>query len=118
MAPPLAMVNTATPLSKSASADAPSLIATAEAWQEYLETVDRLEAAGATLAPGSAQEQQAIARFQELLSDYKAPGFPAATSEVYAEDAFFNDTRPDVYDKSVADDAWGKTLAFFGKHLG
>jgi len=31
--------------------------------------------------------------------------------------AFFNDERPDVYDKSAADDAWRRTLAFFRQHL-
>ncbi len=32
--------------------------------------------------------------------------------------AFFNDERPDVYDKPAADDAWRRTLAFFRRHLG
>jgi carboxymethylenebutenolidase len=31
--------------------------------------------------------------------------------------AFFNDDRPDVYNKSAAEDAWKKTLAFFRRHL-
>ncbi|MGH7277431.1 MAG: dienelactone hydrolase family protein [Candidatus Rokuibacteriota bacterium] len=31
--------------------------------------------------------------------------------------AFFNDERPDVYDKATADDAWRRTLAFFRQHL-
>jgi len=31
--------------------------------------------------------------------------------------AFFNDERPDVYDKAAADDAWRRTLAFFRQHL-
>jgi carboxymethylenebutenolidase len=31
--------------------------------------------------------------------------------------AFFNDERPDVYNKSAADDAWKKTLALFRQHL-
>ena len=30
---------------------------------------------------------------------------------------FFNDERPDVYNKSAADDAWRRTLAFFRQHL-
>jgi carboxymethylenebutenolidase len=34
-----------------------------------------------------------------------------------ADHAFFNDTRPEVYDKDAADDAWRRTLAFFGQHL-
>lgn len=31
--------------------------------------------------------------------------------------AFFNDTRPDVYNKKAAADAWNKTLAHFKKYL-
>jgi carboxymethylenebutenolidase len=32
--------------------------------------------------------------------------------------AFFNDTRPEVYDAEVATDAWRQTLDFFRRHLG
>lgn len=31
--------------------------------------------------------------------------------------AFFNDDRPDVYNKAAAEDAWRRTLAFFRQHL-
>ena len=31
--------------------------------------------------------------------------------------AFFNDERPDAYNKPAADDAWRRTLAFFRQHL-
>jgi carboxymethylenebutenolidase len=31
--------------------------------------------------------------------------------------AFFNDERPDIYNKAAADDAWRRTLAFFRQHL-
>ena len=31
--------------------------------------------------------------------------------------AFFNRRRPEVYNQGAADDAWSKTLAFFGEHL-
>lgn len=31
--------------------------------------------------------------------------------------AFFNDERADVYNKTAADDAWRRTLAFFRQHL-
>jgi carboxymethylenebutenolidase len=34
-----------------------------------------------------------------------------------AHHAFFNDTRPQVYDAAAAADAWTKTLAFFRKEL-
>ena len=32
--------------------------------------------------------------------------------------AFFNDSRPDVYNEEAASDAWRMTLAFFREHLG
>ena len=31
--------------------------------------------------------------------------------------AFFNDTRPEVYDAAAAEDAWRRTLQFFREHL-
>ena len=31
--------------------------------------------------------------------------------------AFFNDTRPEVYDAAAAADAWRRTLAFFRANL-
>jgi len=31
--------------------------------------------------------------------------------------AFFNDARPEVYNKEAATDAWKRTLAFFRRHL-
>ena len=31
--------------------------------------------------------------------------------------AFFNDERPDVYNKAAADDAWRRTLALFRQHV-
>src|SRR5688572_7761238 len=34
-----------------------------------------------------------------------------------AQHAFFNDTRPEVYDAAASADAWAKTLAFFRKEL-
>lgn len=34
-----------------------------------------------------------------------------------ADHAFFNDTRPEVYDAASAADAWNRTLAFFRQHL-
>ena len=40
--------------------------------------------------------------------------------EIYsgADHAFFNDTRPDVYDADAAADAWRRTLEFFRAELG
>lgn len=34
-----------------------------------------------------------------------------------ADHAFFNDTRPEVYQADAAADAWRRTLGFFGDHL-
>lgn len=34
-----------------------------------------------------------------------------------ASHAFFNDTRPEVYDEAAAADAWENTLMFFRRHL-
>jgi carboxymethylenebutenolidase len=31
--------------------------------------------------------------------------------------AFFNDTRPEAYNKAAAEDSWKRILLFFGKHL-
>jgi carboxymethylenebutenolidase len=35
-----------------------------------------------------------------------------------AQHAFFNDTRPEVYDAAAAKDAWARTVAFFRQELG
>jgi carboxymethylenebutenolidase len=35
-----------------------------------------------------------------------------------ADHAFFNDTRPEVYNAEAAADAWRRVLELFGKHLG
>ncbi len=63
---------------------------------EYREKLAELQAAGPALAPGSAGEREAVERFQALLSDFKAPGFAEGIREVYAEDAWFNDTLKTV----------------------
>jgi carboxymethylenebutenolidase len=34
-----------------------------------------------------------------------------------APHAFFNDTRPHIYDKAAAEAAWAETLAWFRKYL-
>ncbi len=34
-----------------------------------------------------------------------------------ADHAFFNDTRPEVYDAEAAADAWRRVLELFRKHL-
>jgi carboxymethylenebutenolidase len=34
-----------------------------------------------------------------------------------AQHAFFNDSRPHIYDKKSADDAWTRTLNWFNRYL-
>jgi hypothetical protein len=63
---------------------------------EYLDTWRRLQAEGAPFPARSASESRAIARFQELLADFKAPGLAERAREVYAAGAWFNDTLKTV----------------------
>lgn len=54
----------------------------------------------------------------ELESKLKEHG---ASAEMHIYDgtdhAFFNDTRPDVYNREAAEDAWRRTVEFFRSHL-
>lgn len=63
---------------------------------EYLETLRSLAAEGVTFEHDSEEEHRAIERFQDLLSDFKAPDFRSRIREVYAEGVFFNDTLKTV----------------------
>jgi carboxymethylenebutenolidase len=55
---------------------------------------------------------------KEVDAAIKAAG---KSSEIHiypgVDHAFFNDERADVYDKTAADDAWRRTLAFFRQHV-
>jgi len=55
---------------------------------------------------------------REVDKAIKAAGKP---SEIHiypgVDHAFFNEERPDVYNKAAADDAWRRTLTFFRQHL-
>lgn len=62
----------------------------------YLEQLGRLEEDGAPFEPGSEEELLAVERFQDLLADFKAPGFAQRIPAVYASDVFFNDTLKTV----------------------
>ena len=55
------------------------------------------------------RELEAKLRAQGVETDFK----------IYegTDHAFFNDTRPDVYNESAARDAWGRTINWFRKHL-
>lgn len=54
-------------------------------------------------------------RLDTALKQYSKPG----EVKIYrgADHAFFNDTRPEVYSKSDAEDAWKTVIAFFNKNL-
>lgn len=64
---------------------------------EYLEALSSIQSEVVPLSPGGGEERRAIERFQDLLSDFKAPDFADRVREVYAEDAFFNDTLKTVH---------------------
>ena len=55
---------------------------------------------------------------KKLEGDLKAAG-KTTDFHVYAgaDHAFFNDTRPDVYDEAAAADAWKRTIEFFRAQL-
>jgi carboxymethylenebutenolidase len=44
-------------------------------------------------------------------------GLPVEIVAYDADHAFFNDTRPEVYNREAAADAWKRVLGFFRKHL-
>jgi carboxymethylenebutenolidase len=54
---------------------------------------------------------------RELESTIKAAGGKIDVQIYPADHAFFNDTRPEVYDAASADDAWHRTTAFFAANL-
>jgi carboxymethylenebutenolidase len=55
---------------------------------------------------------------RKLEQDVRKAGKPIEI-HVYpgADHAFFNDTRPDVYNREAATDAWNRTTQFFRRHL-
>ena len=59
------------------------------------------------------------AQVRELEAKLKALG-KQAEMHIYPETdhAFFNDTRPEVYDPEAASDAWRRTISFLRQHLG
>lgn len=52
----------------------------------------------------------------ELEKIAKENTLPVRTEKYEADHAFFNDTRPEVYDAAAAKDAWAKVIAFFNEH--
>lgn len=55
-----------------------------------------------------------VAALKETAAKYD---LPVEVVSYEADHAFFNDTRPQVYNAEAAADAWRRVLEFFGKHL-
>jgi carboxymethylenebutenolidase len=55
-----------------------------------------------------------VARLEEITSKYE---LPLESLKYEADHAFFNDTRPEVYDETAARDAWAKVVAHFNGRL-
>jgi carboxymethylenebutenolidase len=55
-----------------------------------------------------------VSRLQEIAAKYK---LPVEVVSYDADHAFFNDTRPQVYNAEAAADAWRRVLEHFKKHL-
>lgn len=55
-----------------------------------------------------------VARLEEVAEKYE---LPLESLKYDADHAFFNDTRPEVYNKVAAEDAWAKVIAFFNEKL-
>ena len=62
----------------------------------------------AWINPGKVSGLEAMGRKHQL---------PLEVVSYDADHAFFNDTRPEVYDAEAARDAWRRVLAHFRKHL-
>ena len=58
------------------------------------------------------------AKVKHLNDVARESGLPLESVSYDADHAFFNDTRPQVYDADAAADAWRRVLEFFGRHLG
>ena len=55
-----------------------------------------------------------VAQLNEIAEKYN---LPVETVSYEADHAFFNDTRPEVYDKDAANDAWAKVIQLFNDNL-
>jgi carboxymethylenebutenolidase len=53
----------------------------------------------------------------ELEGIAKSNSLPVESVKYEADHAFFNDTRPEVFDEEAAKDAWMKVIEFFNKEL-
>lgn len=55
-----------------------------------------------------------VAFLEECAEKYE---LPVHSARYEADHAFFNDTRPEVYDKEAAEDAWALVIGFFNDKL-
>jgi carboxymethylenebutenolidase len=55
-----------------------------------------------------------VAKLEEAAEKYE---LPVESLKYDADHAFFNDTRPEVYNKTAAEDSWAKIIAFFNEKL-
>ena len=56
-------------------------------------------------------------KVNQLIEAARKYDLPGEVLSYDADHAFFNDTRPDVYDPAAAADAWRRVLELFRKHL-
>jgi carboxymethylenebutenolidase len=59
--------------------------------------------------------EEKVGQLQQITAKYN---LPVEVVSYDADHAFFNDTRPQVYDAEAAADAWRRVLEHFRKHLG
>lgn len=55
-----------------------------------------------------------VAELEEITSKYE---LPVISVKYEADHAFFNDTRPKVYNKAAAEDSWAKVIQLFNNEL-
>jgi carboxymethylenebutenolidase len=55
-----------------------------------------------------------VATLEEIADRYE---LPVDSVKYEADHAFFNNTRPEVYDKAAAEDAWAKVIQLFSNEL-
>ena len=67
---------------------------------------------------GAHDDAPTVATIQQLVDELQAAGKDADYDAYSAcHHAFFNDSRPEVYQPEAAEDAWKKMLGFFREHL-
>lgn len=66
---------------------------------------------------GTEDEWINLEKVAELERIAKAETLPIESVKYDADHAFFNETRPEVYDEAAAKDAWAKVIGFFNENL-